>query len=106
MGRHRHGIITAAPAMFLRSLPTDSRRAWRSHSVDDEMLSIRRCRRVIELMTSSDASLTAQIVEREPIDQSQGNSGNTIERVRLGDGRRLILKRVSPEWDWLSRATN
>jgi aminoglycoside phosphotransferase (APT) family kinase protein len=50
--------------------------------------------------------LNAQIVEREPLEQSQGNSGNTIERVRLADGRALVLKRVSPEWDWLSRATN
>jgi aminoglycoside phosphotransferase (APT) family kinase protein len=57
-------------------------------------------------VTERSLNLTAQIVERAPLDQSQGNSGNAIERVRLADGRRLVLKRVSPEWDWLSRATN
>ena len=51
-------------------------------------------------------SLTEQIVDREPLGQSQGNSGNPIERVTLADGRNLVLKRVSPEWDWMARATN
>jgi aminoglycoside phosphotransferase (APT) family kinase protein len=50
------------------------------------------------------ADLSSQIVAREPVG-SGGNSGNTIERVTLADGRVLVLKRVSPEWDWLSRAT-
>jgi hypothetical protein len=50
-------------------------------------------------------TLTAQVVDRAPL-ESGGYSGNIIERVTLQDGRRLILKRVSPEWDWLSRATN
>lgn len=35
-----------------------------------------------------------------------GASGNTLERVTLSDGRQLICKRVSQEWDWLSRATD
>jgi hypothetical protein len=48
--------------------------------------------------------LTSQIVGRTPVG-SGGNSGNTIERVTLADGRELVLKRVSPDWDWLSRAT-
>lgn len=48
--------------------------------------------------------LTSQIVARTPVG-SGGNSGNTIERVTLADGRELVLKRVSPDWDWLSRAT-
>jgi hypothetical protein len=51
------------------------------------------------------ADLFAQIVDREPLGATAGNSGNPIERVTLGDGRRLILKRVSPEWDWISRST-
>jgi phosphotransferase family enzyme len=38
--------------------------------------------------------------------ESAGNSGNAIERVTLCDARELILKRVSPEWDWMSRATH
>jgi hypothetical protein len=53
----------------------------------------------------TDATLSDQIVARQPLD-AQGASGNTVERVTLADGRQLIRKRVSPEWDWLSRATN
>ncbi len=53
---------------------------------------------------SATKTLSEQIVERTTL-QSGGLSGSTIERVRLMDGRELILKRVSPEWDWLSRAT-
>ena len=53
----------------------------------------------------SGAALSDQIVARQPL-ESQGASGNTVERVTLADGRHLICKRVSPEWDWISRATN
>lgn len=49
--------------------------------------------------------LSAQVVNRVPLSQSSGNSGNAIARVTLADGQVLIHKRVSPEWDWLSRAT-
>ncbi|MFN2625994.1 MAG: phosphotransferase [Mycobacteriales bacterium] len=49
-------------------------------------------------------TLSDQVVASEPLG-SAGASGNTLERVTLRDGRRLIRKRVSPEWDWLSRAT-
>lgn len=49
--------------------------------------------------------LSAQVVNRVPLSQSSGNSGNAIERVTLADGQVLVHKRVSPEWDWLSRAT-
>jgi hypothetical protein len=34
-----------------------------------------------------------------------GASGNRLERVTLRDGRELLCKHVSPEWDWISRAT-
>lgn len=34
-----------------------------------------------------------------------GGSGNQLERVTLDDGSQLVRKRVSPEWDWISRAT-
>jgi hypothetical protein len=46
-----------------------------------------------------------RIVARRPLG-SEGGSGNTLERVTLDDGQELICKRVSPEWDWISRATN
>lgn len=49
--------------------------------------------------------LSDEIVAREPLG-SAGASGNTLERVTLRDGRDLIRKEVSPEWDWISRATN
>ena len=55
-------------------------------------------------MVDRGADLSSQIVARTPVG-SGGNSGNTIERVTLADGRELVLKRVSPDWDWLSRAT-
>lgn len=49
-------------------------------------------------------SLSDQIVARQALG-SAGGSGNALERVTVGDGRDLICKRVSPEWDWISRAT-
>lgn len=56
-------------------------------------------------MRETQATLSEQMVERQPLD-SAGASGNAVERVTLRDGRHLICKRVSQEWDWLSRATN
>lgn len=35
----------------------------------------------------------------------EGASGNNVERVTLDDGTCLVRKSVSPEWDWISRAT-
>ena len=54
---------------------------------------------------ASERSLKDQIVDRRPL-ESDGNSGNTIESVTLLDGRNLILKRVSPQWDWMARETH
>jgi phosphotransferase family enzyme len=51
------------------------------------------------------AALSDQIVARDPLG-SAGASGNTLERVTLSDGRTLICKQVSPQWDWISRATH
>jgi phosphotransferase family enzyme len=50
-------------------------------------------------------ALSEQIVARAPFERS-GGSGNMLERVTLRDGRELICKRVSPEWDWISRSVN
>jgi hypothetical protein len=47
---------------------------------------------------------SAQIVKRLPLEAS-GASGNVLERVWLRDGRQLVRKEVSAEWDWISRAT-
>ncbi|MDQ4004810.1 MAG: aminoglycoside phosphotransferase family protein [Actinomycetota bacterium] len=56
-------------------------------------------------MRQTQATLSDQVVARHPLDVG-GASGNTVERVTLRDGRDLICKRVSQEWDWISRATN
>jgi hypothetical protein len=50
-------------------------------------------------------SVGEQVVERLPLGAEGGQSGNTLERVRLGDGTELIHKRVVPGQDWISRAT-
>ncbi len=50
------------------------------------------------------ARLSSLVVARERL-ESSGASGNTLERVLLRDGRHLVCKFISPEWDWLSRAT-
>ena len=54
---------------------------------------------------ASRGSLGNQIVRRRRLD-SDGNSGNTIESVTLRDGTDLVLKRVSPESDWMARETH
>jgi hypothetical protein len=48
--------------------------------------------------------LSEEVVAREPLG-SAGASGNRLERVILRDGRELVCKEVSREWDWISRAT-
>jgi len=52
------------------------------------------------------STLREQVVERTPLDAEGGMSGNTIERVRLRDGRTLVHKRVTRDGDWISRATD
>ncbi len=46
-----------------------------------------------------------EIVAREPLG-SAGASGKTLERVIVRDGRELVRKEVSAEWDWISRAAH
>jgi aminoglycoside phosphotransferase (APT) family kinase protein len=45
-----------------------------------------------------------EIDRREPLTHA-GQSGNSLERVVLADGRRLVVKRVTGE-DWISRVTH
>ena len=52
----------------------------------------------------SPTAITERVLTAEPL-HSSGASGNQLEQVTLDDGTRLIRKRVSPEWDWISRAT-
>jgi hypothetical protein len=40
-------------------------------------------------------------LERVPVDDHEGKSGALLERVTMADGRRLIVKRFSPETDLL-----
>jgi thiamine kinase-like enzyme len=49
-------------------------------------------------------SLLDSIVERAPL-AADGKSGSVLERARLADGTRLVLKRVIPLGDWIMRAT-
>ena len=51
------------------------------------------------------ATLSSQVVDSRPLGAG-GNSGSTVELVTLGDGRELVRKRVSPEWDWMARLTD
>jgi hypothetical protein len=50
--------------------------------------------------------LQDQIVHREVITGHDGASGARLERVRLRDGRHLILKRLDPELDLSMRVTD
>jgi hypothetical protein len=50
------------------------------------------------------ARLKSKVVSREPLTHA-GQSGNTLDRVRLADGRPLVVKGVRAEGDWISRAT-
>lgn len=45
------------------------------------------------------AELLRDVVEREVLADHAGLSGAGLERVRLADGRRLVVKRVSPQTD-------
>ena len=47
-----------------------------------------------------------QIARREPLAGNNAASGAILERLTLTDGRRLIAKTVSPELDWIMRATH
>ncbi len=46
-----------------------------------------------------------EAVERVPIGGHDGRSGASIERVRLADGRRLVVKRMHPDFDLTMRLT-
>ena len=46
-----------------------------------------------------------EAVERVPIGGHDGRSGASIERVRLADGRRLVVKRLRPDRDITMRLT-
>jgi hypothetical protein len=46
-----------------------------------------------------------EAIERVPIGGHDGRSGASIERVRLGDGRRLVVKRMHPDHDLTMRLT-
>jgi aminoglycoside phosphotransferase (APT) family kinase protein len=45
-----------------------------------------------------------EIARREPLTHA-GQSGTSLERIVLGDGRRLVVKRLSGE-DWVARVTH
>ncbi|MGH3330525.1 MAG: hypothetical protein ACRDPJ_04380 [Nocardioidaceae bacterium] len=49
--------------------------------------------------------LKERVVERWAVTGHEGKSGALLERVRLDDGRRLVVKRLSPENDLLMAMT-
>ncbi|MDP1805837.1 MAG: hypothetical protein Q8K72_11760, partial [Acidimicrobiales bacterium] len=51
------------------------------------------------------AALLDGVVERVPLDGHDGRSGARLERVRLDDGTRLVVKRTSPSVDLAMRMT-
>ncbi len=93
---------------------------WRGGSgVDRRRWYVRRAGGLVERIwsyaaRSSDdppAELSDEVLERlgagarrAALDHS-GNSGAALERVTLGDGTKLIAKRVGPASDWLGRIT-
>jgi hypothetical protein len=47
-----------------------------------------------------------EVVRRDPLEGIvEAYSAATLERVELADGRRLVLKHLSPHGDWLTRAS-
>lgn len=47
-----------------------------------------------------------QAIAWEPLDElTEAFSGASLHRVTLGDGRRVVVKRLPAGEDWLSRAT-
>lgn len=50
-------------------------------------------------------SLLDRAVQRTHLVAPDGKSGTRLERVTLDDGTVLVVKPVSPAWDWLMRAT-
>lgn len=51
-------------------------------------------------------SILDEAVRREPWEGVGGRSGATFEQITLQDGSQLIVKHVSPETDYLMRATH
>ncbi|HET7721655.1 MAG TPA: phosphotransferase [Acidimicrobiales bacterium] len=51
------------------------------------------------------ASLLDRVVERVPLAGHDGRSGARLERIRLDDGTRLVVKRTSPAVDLVMRLT-
>lgn len=58
-------------------------------------------------MTISVAELLERAVARTPLQQvsGPGYTGATLEALTLGDGSRLVVKRISPRWDLGMRVT-
>ena len=54
----------------------------------------------------SSIAAAAEALDRTPIVAKDAFSGAWLERVRLADGRRLVLKHLPAEGDWLTRLTD
>jgi thiamine kinase-like enzyme len=64
-----------------------------------------RRRDAVTLRIVGGAELLQNVVEREVLAEHAGMSGAGLERVRLADGRRLVVKRITPQTDLTLRLT-
>jgi hypothetical protein len=120
-GRLRRFDVTSFPSgltvEFERSWRDDGERLWRQrHFLQTREGQIARhqiyCARpqspaaaaASPLVERAIAKLEGEVVGRESLTHA-GQSGNTLERVLLADGSRLVVKGVRAEGDWISRAT-
>ncbi len=87
------------------------RRRWYVRREGEEISSLNSYAARPRSSPAEDAQIPAEVLarlgpgaRREPLEHA-GNSGAALERVVLGDGTRLIAKRVGPGADWLGRVT-
>jgi hypothetical protein len=62
----------------------------------------------VEVASGADweALIPAAVTSRAPLDgTAETYSGAALERIRLADGRRLVLKHLPADGDWLTRAS-
>jgi hypothetical protein len=88
------------------------RRRWYVRREGDEIAAVNSYAARPRDGAGEDVQIPGEVLERlgagarrEPLDHA-GNSGAALERVVLGDGTRLVAKRVGPGADWLGRVTN
>lgn len=85
-------------------MPTEARASRRTGKAPDALV-IRRLGRAA-MNIEGELGLSTVAMRQPLLDVTAANSGATLEVVKLADGRRLVLKHLPPEGDWLTRATD